>query len=175
MQDRRYATPGAELEGSPAGTRQGPVGLGGWLILVVLGLVISPLRIGHLLLTSYFPMFTDGTWQYLTEVGSPGYHPLWAPVMVFEVTGNLLLIALAAITLVCFFLRSRYTPRLAIGWYAFAAIFVTIDFFVADLIPAVAAEDDAESLKEMLRSLIAALIWIPYFLVSTRVRNTFVR
>jgi hypothetical protein len=41
-------------------------GLGGWLILVGIGVVISPLRLLAELSKVYLPMFNDGTWEALT-------------------------------------------------------------------------------------------------------------
>ena len=151
-----------------------PKGVGGWLILVILGLVISPIRIGHFLATTHWPIFRDGAWSELTTAGTAAYHHLWAPLLIFEIVGNVGSIVLAIVTLVFLFKKSRYTPRLAISWFAWMAGFVLVDFFVADLIPAVAAQSDPDSIKELVRSLASAGIWIPYFLVSKRVKATFV-
>lgn len=177
MTDRAYTPPTSNLEhqntrNAPA---DGPVGLGGWLILVIIGLIVSPLRIAHLLITEHLPLFTDGTWSILTDTGSPQYHPLWGPLLVLEGLGNLMLLALHLTALVLIMLKSRRAPAVAIGMYAFNLTFVAADFLVAGWIPSIAALDDPESTRELTRSLVAATIWIPYFLVSKRVRNTFVR
>ena len=153
----------------------GPSGLGGWLILVILGLIVSPVRIAHLMATNYWPLFRDGLWAKLTTAGSAAYHPLWKPLLIFEVGGNLVCIALGLVTLVLLLMRSTRTPSWAISWYSWAAVFVLADFFLADLIPYIAAHPDPESAKELARSLFAAGVWIPYFLVSKRVQATFVR
>jgi len=152
----------------------GPKGLGGWLILVILGLVISPVRIGYFLATAHLPLFRDGGWSELTTVGTAAYHHLWAPLLIFEIVGNVGSIVLAVVTLVLLVKRSRHTPLLAIAWLSWTAGFVAIDFIVADFIPAVAAQADPDSTKELIRSLVAAGIWIPYFLISKRVKATFV-
>lgn len=149
-------------------------GIGGWLILVVIGLLISPIRIGHFLVTTHWPIFRDGVWPVLTTPGTEGYHALWAPLIAFEIVGNLGSIALALVTLWFLVRKSRRTPILAISWLMWTTAFVVVDFFAADLIPAVAAQPDPDSIKELMRSLIGAAIWIPYFLVSKRVKATFV-
>jgi len=149
-------------------------GIGGWLILVVIGLIISPIRVGNLLITTYAPIFSDGAWEALTTPGSETYHVLWAPLLIFEIVGNLGIIVLAVLTLWHLLMKSKRTPRLAITYQSWMVLFVAIDFFAADLIPAVAAYDDTDSKKELMRGLFSAAIWIPYFFVSKRVKATFV-
>lgn len=153
-----------------------PVGLGGWLILVIIGLVLSPIRIAVMMLQNHAPIFTDGTWEVLTTPGSEVYHPLWAPLIGFEMLGNLVMIALAFATLFLLVVRSRAAPVAAIAWFGGGLLFVTIDALLAYQIPLVAEQPmDAETLGEIVRSVVAACIWIPYFLVSKRVKATFTR
>src|SRR5688500_18863506 len=90
------------------------VGVGGWLLLVVLGLIVSPLRITYFLATIHWPIFRDGVWEQLTTVGAPGYHHLWAPLLIFEVVANLASIALAVATPILLLRHSRRTPGVAI-------------------------------------------------------------
>lgn len=149
-------------------------GIGGWLYLVIFGLVVGPIRIAYILFGIYFPMFSDGGWELLTTQGSEVYHHLWAPLLIFEIVGNVGTIVLALTTLWFLVKKSRHTPRLAIVWLVWNVAFVTIDFFAGDMIPMVAANPDPENFKELARSLIGACIWIPYFLVSKRVKATFV-
>ena len=151
-----------------------PKGLGGWLILMILGFVIGPIRIVNFLATTYWPIFRDGTWSELTTVGAAGYHHLWAPLLTFEIIGNVCSVILQVVTLVFLFNKSRYTPRLAIASLAWNAGFILVDFFVADLVPAVAAQSNPDSFNALFQSIIGAAIWIPYFLMSERVRATFV-
>ena len=150
-------------------------GIGGWLILVVIGLLISPIRLSHFLLTNHWPIFRDGVWEVLTTPGTEAYHALWAPLLAFEIIGNLGSIVLALVTLWFLMRKSRRTPAFAIGCLVWSAAIVVIDFFAADLIPAVAAQSDPDSIKELVRALVGAAIWVPYFLVSKRVKATFVQ
>lgn len=93
-------------------------GIGGWLILVTLGLIISPIRAGHLLLTTYFSIFSNGAWETLTMPESEAYHALWAPLLIFEVVGNIEIMALADVTLWHLLKKSKHTPKLAIAWFS---------------------------------------------------------
>lgn len=177
MEDRVYAPPKAPPTIGPAPqiAMSGPVGLGGWLILVIIGLVISPFRIGRFLITEHLPLFTDGTWEIITSADSPYYHVLWGPLLVFEVAGNLIMIVLSLTTLALILRKSRRVPKLIIGMYAFNIAFIVGDYILVNLIPAIAEQPDTETMTELIRALVGAAIWIPYFLVSKRVRNTFVR
>ena len=151
-------------------------GIGGWLILVLIGLVVSPIRIGMHAYQNFAPIFSDGTWEALTSPSSEAYHKLWAPLISFEIAGNIAIILLGLVTLYFFVTKSRHTPRVAIAWLLTGVVFVIGDFFLADLIPLIAAQPTgADTIKEVARSLIGAAIWVPYFLVSKRVKATFVR
>ena len=151
-------------------------GLGGWLLLVMLGLIVSPIRISLMLFRDHAPIFSDGTWQALTSSSSEHYHALWAPFISFEIAGNVLLIVLALATLCFLLMKSKYAPAIAITWLLTGLVFVVGDFILAQQIPLIANQPtDPETMKELARSVIGAAIWIPYFLLSKRVKVTFTR
>jgi hypothetical protein len=150
-----------------------PRGLGGWLILVAIGLVLTAGQAFLLLFGTFVPIFTDGQWEALTTKGISTYHPLWAPLLLFEATGNVLLAVAAVTALVLFFRKSAAFPGFMIGFYLFAAMFLLIDVVAGTRIPAVASSDDFGSTRGLMRALIACAIWIPYMRKSRRVRNTF--
>ncbi len=150
-----------------------PSGLGGWLILPMLGLIFTPIKVGAMLATTFYPLFTEGSWEAITTPGSEVYHAMWAPLIIFEIICNSAFLIAAIVLLVFLFQKHHRFPKLMIWYLALNVAFVVTDFFVADLIPAVAAEPDPSSMKELIRVIIGAAIWIPYFLKSVRVKNTF--
>ena len=154
---------------------QSPNGIGGWLILPLLGLIVSPLRLSYHLYATFWPLISEGYWEALTTPTSEAYHFLWKPLLIFEVVCNVTSIGLGLVALWLLLRNSRLTPYFVISWLAFSVVFVAVDYFLGDLIPAVAEQSDAESAKELMRSVIGAAVWIPYFLVSKRVEATFVK
>ena len=171
-----YAAPRAQVadQADKATSAAGPHGIRGWLILPLLGLIFTPLRTGLMTVKDVLPALQPETWHALTTPGTKAYHPLWAPVIGFELAANCLIIA-AAITLVwLFFRKSKRVPMLMVAWYVGTILVQIIDLLLAGQIPAVAAQQDSEGIKELGRSIAVAMIWIPYFLVSKRVKNTFV-
>jgi hypothetical protein len=149
--------------------------ISGWLLLPLLGLIYTPLRLSNYLYHELLPVFNEGYWELLTTPGNEAYHPYWGPLLVGEVVGNTILIILSVVTLGFFLQRSHFAPRLVIALLTFSFVVVIADFFLADLIPAVAEQSDSESIREVARSLFGVAIWIPYFLVSKRVKATFTR
>lgn len=156
-------------------SRSGPEGLGGWLILVGLGLVFTPLRLVALLMPIYPSIFRNGAWEMLTTPGSQAYHPLWAPLIIFEMVGNGILVLVSLALIALFFRRSRRFPKLYIAFLVAGLLFIGLDTWLASIVLPDEPLLDPETARELARSLIAVVIWVPYMLRSKRVANTFVR
>jgi hypothetical protein len=144
------------------------------LILLAIGLILAPLRVLVFLGKDFAPIFTTKTWSVLTTPGTGAYHPLWGPILMFEGVGNTALIVFSVIVAIYFFQKRRIVPKLMIALLLANVFFVGTDYFVANVIPAVGSQKDVESMTEFARVVIACVIWVPYFLVSKRVKATFV-
>jgi hypothetical protein len=155
--------------------RREPQGIGGWLILPMIGLILIPVLLTIDLFNTYLPIFTTGSWRALTDPESPAFHPLWKPVLLFEILGNITFIGYAVVLLVAFFLKFHRFPLMYIAFLILNVIFVASDLYLAQQIPAVAAQPNDAAVQSLTRAVVGAAIWIPYFLVSKRVKNTFVK
>jgi hypothetical protein len=151
----------------------GPVGIGGWLILPMIGLFIVPLRAVTVLVTDFVPIFHGGAWGSLTTPGGEHYHPLWAPVILYEIACNVGFVAFDLALLVLLFGKSPRFPKAFIVFAVLNLLFIVSDTALAWQIPSVAARGFEGAAVEIVRSLVVAAVWVPYMLVSKRVRNTF--
>jgi hypothetical protein len=147
-------------------------GLGGWLILVCLGLIVSALYTVFILATTYWPIFTDGSWELLTTPNSEFYIPGIGSAMKFDIVGGLVIAATAVYLLVLFFRKDKRFPTFYIIFLIASLLYVLISYAWATSIPEL-NQERSESLGDIGRSILAALIWIPYMLKSKRVRATF--
>jgi hypothetical protein len=147
-----------------------PAGLGGWLLLVALGVVTRPLALIRYFVIHGPNYFDQRVWLNVTIPGQSQYHPLTAPLLAFEVAGNTMLFVLSVLTAVLFFRKRRQFPAVIIFMLTAIVVVLIIDSAMAYSIPFT-----DKSLTGLAQSAIAAGIWIPYFLVSKRVKNTFVR
>jgi hypothetical protein len=69
-----------------------------------------------------------------------------------------------------FFRRRRATVQAMINLIIVSALTVAIQFLLHD---SIAIEPEGADTRPVVRALISAVIWIPYFKMSRRVRNTF--
>lgn len=152
-------------------------GLGGWLILVQIGLFVSVIGGFISIFTKIIPTFDPAVWEVLTTPGTEWYHPLWGPLVVFETIFAIASLVLVIYLLICFYLKKSFVPRLFIILYAGNLMVTVIDSVLMSIIHnATGIMDESTSLfSDVIRNAITCAIWIPYFLKSERVANTFVR
>ena len=150
-------------------------GLGGWLVLVGIGCLVRPVAITVLLATNYASVFRTSIWTSLTSPGGESYHPAWAPILLGELFVNVALLVLSGLLAVLFFRRKRAFPPLAMAALALAFGFAAVDAGATRLLPEAARQAAGDGTADVGRAAVQALIWVPYFLRSRRVRATFLR
>ena len=149
-------------------------GIGGWLILVAIGLCLTPLRIGPEIVQGVRSL-QPGAWRAVTTPGSPAYHPLFGPLIVGELVANLALLLWALVLLYLFFTKRRPFPLAMIAFLIVRVAIQMADIFVARSIPLAAGSIGPRVYGSLAGNLLVVLVWVPYFLKSRRVAATFVR
>jgi len=153
--------------------KEAPTRIGGWLVLIGLGVIFAPLRILYILFATYPPIVTDGTWELLTTIGSESYSPIWGPLLIGEFLINLAVVTASFYMAFLFFTKNSKLPI----WYAsialFSSIFIVVDAYIVTMVLPEIEMFDTDTIKELSRTLFALLIWTPYLLLSTRSRSTF--
>jgi len=139
-----------------------PREIGGWLIPVALGLAISPLL--HLL----------GVYTNLTYLWSSRYQvilkamPNLAVILLYEAVTNTIFLAAMIWLNVLFYQRRKSFPGLMIAYLAGQIVPVLIDALM------VHGFKPAAVLGVFLGTILPAMILIPYYVRSKRVKLTFV-
>jgi hypothetical protein len=149
-------------------------GIRGWLILVAIGVVLSPIRMLAVFVPLYQEIFTNGTWEALTTTTSEVYHPMWAPLLIGELGFNALMFAASIYLIYLFFSKHYLFPKVYIILVVISLVFIPLDAWFVSFIMPEKPIFDPETLKEFVRTLIVGMIWIPYMLISKRVKATFV-
>jgi hypothetical protein len=151
-----------------------PSGIGGWLLLVAVGVCLTPLRIAAEIVRGLRPL-EPATWRAVTTPGSRAYHPLFGPLIVGELVVNAVLLIWAGVLVYLFFTRRRAFPGAMIAFLIARVVVQVADAGAALMIPAAAAQMGAATYGGIASGVLVALVWVPYLIKSRRVELTFVR
>ena len=149
----------ADIPQAPATAE--PKGIGGWLILPVIGTLLSPF------MTAY-AAFQDAVVLLNNSALSPGL----AAFIVVELLYNLSLVIAWIFAAVLLFRHKRLYPRLFVS-----LLVITLVGTILDLVVAATVFDiniDSNDVRSTVRSVVGLAIWGPYMHKSVRVKNTFV-
>ena len=150
------------------------VGLGGWLVLLGIGVVLSPLQL--ILQLADVRFFYDLTqWDKLTHPSGDMYHPHWAPFILLELFANSFVFVWTILNIVLFFTRRTSAPTLLAMLFIVQPLIVGIDLFVAGSLGLPGMEVEPKEKWDLAGIAVRGLLWATYLLVSVRVRSTFTR
>jgi hypothetical protein len=134
-------------------------GIGGWLILIIIGLILTLI---YSTLNTLLIISSPKYWYYLIE---PDY-VLW----IISLVEIIIRVIVPIILLVLMFIKSRLFPKAMIIWLISEAVLGLINI-VFQLI--VYTNPAGYTLIRVGILIVSAAIWVPYFLVSKRVKATF--
>ena len=157
-----------------SGSQVAPSGIGGWLLLVAVGVCLTPIRIAAEIVKGLRPL-APATWHAVTTPGTRAYHPLFGPLIVGELVFNAALLVWVVVLLYLFFAKRRSFPVAMIAFLIVRVVGQGADLGVALMIPATAAGIGPAVYGALAGSVLVAAIWVPYFVTSRRVEATFVR
>jgi hypothetical protein len=147
-------------------------GLGGWLILVAIGVCIRPFVIGGQIAGNWRSYFLMDVWEQLTLPSSELYHPLAAPFTVLQVAGDSIVLGLSIMLLSLFFSKRRVFKTVFIVTMTAAVLNLGMAQLGTVLIPAF---KDSNIMPDLLKALFNGIIWSWYMVRSRRVALTFTR
>lgn len=158
---------------TPAIDAAGPRGLRGWLLLPIFHLITTVLLSAHNL--SFVIWDWEGIVALATGQIDPNYQWLLWPMLLSVVMG-VGIVAFAIYLLVILFQKKGALPRLMVWFYSAMLIAMGMEFGMSFQYVEFteAPEDVTQAGNDFVRAVIAAAIWIPYFLRSKRVKATFV-
>jgi Protein of unknown function (DUF2569) len=146
-----------------------PRGIGGWLILPLLGFV------GTIILTGWNLSQVLLSWEGIVTIFNTSSMAEARLPVALSFLGGALVIASAALCLFLIFAKKRAIVKFATAHYLILAVAGLIDLWgqgvLERAIPGM--PPDPTAIRDAVRGFVIAAIWIPYFHVSKRVRNTF--
>ncbi len=149
-------------------------GLSGWLILIGIGVVVSPFKLMFEFVPLYTEIFVEGYFDLLTDSSSEVYNPFWGPFIIGEMVFNGLITLLSFYLIYLYFTKHYLFPKVYIGLLLASLIFIPLDAWIGSFVITDEAMFTPEIITDIVRTAVASAIWIPYMLLSVRVAQTFV-
>lgn len=153
--------------------RDGPVGIAGWLLVPATGIVFNPLIIIIDCLEE-LPSYSLQNWVEISSMQSSSFHAGHAPLLLLELAGNMTMLVFYTLLLMVFSQKRRLAPYLFVVIAVSSVLFGLLDMVLGNMIPAVAAKTRTRDVVMLGAEVISAVIWCAYFLLSKRVKRTFV-
>jgi len=144
-----------------------PRPLGGWLTIPALGMIVGPLVIAYNVWEN--ARMLQGPLIASLEQEFPGFHS----TVVFETIFGAAWLAIQLCLAIMFFRKLAVVPKLMVASLAINLVMATENAFQAASILRQPVEFAGHG--GVLHAAVLAVIWIPYFLLSKRVKETFTR
>lgn len=143
-----------------------PSGLGGWLIVTQIALFVSLLMNGIHLIDFAVELSGGNAWEYLTSD--------FKAYLIFIISYSILLCLFLIFIITQFYRKKAIVPKMMIAMYCANIAVSIIDFILFQQVAYAGEAEIASLTKAIIQAIISAAIWIPYFMKSKRVKNTFV-
>ena len=156
-----------------------PVGIGGWLLLPIAVLLYTVYGAWDDIQQANMVLLDPELWKAFKTPGTLLYHSPWVIVLVIAAIIQVGIFIVAIIALAAIYKKKKIVPRIMISFYVLALCLVVTDmattfFFISKISPELANNMAPELIRKMVGMGVGAIIFIPYFIKSKRVKNTFV-
>lgn len=144
-------------------------GIGGWLVLPAIGLCLYPFIVIIELIQNDF--FSSAIWVGAESIENSLFVKIFIS---FELVTNVLLIVYSSLLILLLFKKRTSLPRLISILYILNFGVQILDLVLSNqVLPEELIGDNSEIYRNIVQNFFSACIWIPYFNISKRVRNTF--
>jgi hypothetical protein len=147
-------------------------GIGGWLILLAIVQVLRPFTYLWGMCVVLPKIITTGSWRALTDPIEPTFNPWWAPTLLFEFLFSIVCFIFCTLLIVLFFTKRAGWPGWFVGLLIVGIAGDVVDYALLRQVPGAAPSIYWFTVSMVVLGLTAA-IWIPYVVLSKRVKATF--
>lgn len=153
-----------------------PSGIGGWLILIVINVILTPILLLQTIYTNFIPFISNSALEKLSTASNPAYSPLWKPAIIFDIASSILTLLLSIALIYLFFSKKKIFPKFFIGMLLFKILVMLIDeTFIFYLSKSTSIGISSNPTSAIVQLIIYLVIWCGYMLNSVRVKNTFTK
>ncbi len=162
------------IEAMEKALQPSPAGIKGWLLLVAFIVIASPIRIAiESFQNFYITLIEENLWEPLTNPMSEYYIPYFKSIAILELGVNILLILAWLYIGFLFFTKKRLFKKSFILLLVITPVVIILDATIAGTVLNINIFDQ-DTIKSIIQSVFAAIIWSAYIKKSKRVMNTFI-
>lgn len=150
---------------------QSPIlyGFGGWLYFVAVGLLVAFGQSLFYLVDELFPIYATGQLKIISQQS-----PLLALAVLYETIFNIYVIVITLLAAyLCFKLKKSF-KRTMIVFYSLNFILTGLYVLVVHIVPEIDQAMIKAQINALVRGAVTVAIWVPYFVKSKRVKNTYI-
>jgi len=155
----------------PEKERKEPWGFEGLLLLLGLGILISPVRMINNIWATYPPMFSDGTMEDIMSNASLGFKS----IIVTEIIVNIAFLLFSVYLIKLFFKKMAVFPKWYLIFAASSLGFLLVDTLILSLMFPSLEVMTTDIIKGIASGSVALFLWSPYLYKSERSKNTFIQ
>jgi hypothetical protein len=154
----------------------GPIGIGGWLILPIIGFFGAIILTAKNLLEILKEDNLEGLKLIYNSSTENSLASLQFPIILSTMAGCFIILS-GVYCLYLVFTKKHSIIKFATAHYIILAIGGLIDLWGGIVLQTAIPDTplEKETIKGAIQGIIAALVWIPYFNYSKRVKNTFIK
>jgi transglutaminase-like putative cysteine protease len=147
--------------------------IGSWLILIAIGLIISPISILKVIISEGY--FNAKLWERLLDSASAFYNPAQAIWVLSEFIFNISFLGFSILLIILFFQRRSTVPTLIIIFYLINFAVPVLETIIMYHMGTLNETAWNNQLTIIVRALVFGVVWSSYFHLSERVKETFVK
>jgi len=144
--------------------------IGGWIILPAIGIFLSPVwSLVNIFSNGYFDYLN---WQILTNPSHASYNPSLGVLVLIEYVYQIGILCFSILLIILLSKRRTSFPFLVCCLYGVNVLVLVVETVWLRQLELPTGFEGEDALSSY-RSIMAAMIWIPFFIYSDRVKGTF--
>jgi len=153
-----------------------PIGIGGWLVLPIIGFFVTILLTAKNLVEGLSEENLEGLKLIFSSSTENSLASLQVPIILSTMAGCFVILS-GGYCLYLIFTKKQSIIKFATAHYIILAIGGLVDLWAGTVMQTAIPNTplDKETIKGAVQGITAALVWIPYFNYSRRVKNTFTK
>ncbi len=120
------------------------------------------------------PFNFDERWVNISSSALETFNAPWVKVVLFQFISNIVLFLITVVLLISFFQLTKHYTKMVITYFILKILLITLIFYFQTVVKGPPTPTLQQITGIGTRSLLFTGIWIPYFLLSERVRETFI-